>query len=483
MTNKTSLFLSFGLLLTLGLSSASCGRVYDEPLLTEPASTLSPNITISELKEKYSAATQDNSLSIDTDYILKATVGGNDESGNIYKTLWVQDETGGMPIAIDMSNMSTEYMVGQELLIKLKGLSINVYGGVQQIGYKEAGSKNTRIPQALFKAIAERNGFPNIENVKPVVISLSDLKDSMIGQVVEFRDVAWKEAGEVFAVKDENTNRTLTDGSKTLIVRNSGYSSFAGEKLPEGIGTVRGILSKFGRDYQLFLRNRDDVQAFRPGTPSGSNPSIPGTPTPNPGTPTPDPGTPTPNPNVPGEQGAGAILLFPGSDFDSKADFGKFGLTGAAIEDKAGMKDTKGLHVTVSQEERAGYIFSTQTKNFEAGKKYSKISFYLKGKATGSSLSINVYETRKDAKGKLAFYGFNLGNVAGNVLVKNSGTTATKEFVNNYKGSIDTKGQWVLVTLDISGIDLNTSGKDNTFAVKFGGKATYDLFIDNIKIE
>ena len=439
MISKTSRFFSLGLPLALALGFASCERVYDEPLLTEPESALTPNVTISELKEKYAAATQDKSLLIDTDYILRARVGGNDESGNIYKTLWVQDDTGGMPIAVDMNNMSADYMVGQELLIKLKGLSVNVYGGVQQIGYKEEGSTNTRIPQVLFKTIAERNGYPDITKVEPLVVTLSGLRD-------------------------ENTNRHLTDGSGTLIVRNSGYSLFAGDKLPEGIGTVRGILSKFGSDYQLFLRTKDDVLNFRPGTPSGSNPSTPSDPTPQP-----DPGTPS-------DQGAGAVLLFPGSDFETQPDFGKYGLKDATIEDGVGIKNSKGLHISGTPGGN-NYVFSTSTISAQADKTYSKISFWLKGKATGKSLSLNVYQSDG------TIWAYNLGDVTSTKVVGPKKPTASDSFVNDYKGSIDTGGKWILVTLDITGAKLNTSGSGNTFAFKDGNGATYDLVIDDIKIE
>lgn len=464
MISKTSRFFSLGLSLALALGFASCDRVYDEPLLTEPESALTPNITISGLKEKYAAATQNKSLLIDTDYILRVRVGGNDESGNIYKTLWVQDETGGMPLAVDMSNMSAEYMVGQELLIKLKGLSVNVYGGVQQIGYKEEGSTNTRIPQVLFKTIAERNGYPDISKVEPLVVTLSGLKDDMIGKLVEFRDVAWQEPGEVFAVKDENTNRHLTDGSKTLIVRNSGYSLFAGDKLPEGIGTVRGILSKFGNDYQLFLRTKDDVFGFRPGTPSGSNPSTPSDP------------TPQPDPGAPSAQGADAILLFPGSDFETQADFGKYGLKDSAVKDGVGMKNSKGLHISGIPGGN-NFVFSTTSSSAKADKTYTKISFWIKGTAAGKSLSVNVYQ----ADGTI--WGYNLGDVTSSKMVAPKKPTASDTFVNDYKGSIDTGGKWVLVTLDITGAKLNTSGSNNTFAIKDGKAATYDLVIDDIKIE
>ena len=57
----------------------------------------------------------------------------------------------------------------------------------------------------------------------------------------------------------------------------------------------------------------------------------------------------------------------------------------------------------------------------------------------------------------------------------------TPQESNQYVGLIDTKNEWRLVTIDLTGKTLKTSG--DIFAVKVGSGAKYDLHIDNFKID
>ena len=129
---KTYKFLFLSVLM-LGLLF-SCTKEYERPPLTEPLyEGAEANITIKKLKEQYKDII--NPTLIDIDYILKAVVIGNDISGNIFKQLYVQDETGGINLGVDQNSVYTEYRVGQEVYINLKGLYMVKYGGQLQIGY------------------------------------------------------------------------------------------------------------------------------------------------------------------------------------------------------------------------------------------------------------------------------------------------------------------------------------------------------------
>ena len=114
------------------------------------------------------------------------------------------------------------------------------------------------------------------------------------------------------------------------------------------------------------------------------------------------------------------------------------------------------------------YVFTTvaQAEGPTSGK---TITFYIKG-TSGKSLSLNVYTS--DGQ----YQKFNLGTVEGTSDI-NLDAVANSQ----YTGTIDTKGEWVKVTLNISGLDLSTSG--NFFALKVGKEVAYDLMIDDFTIE
>jgi len=92
---------------------------------------------------------------------------------------------------------------------------------------------------------------------------------------------------------------------------------------------------------------------------------------------------------------------------------------------------------------------------------------WVKGSAA-KSLSFNVETT----SGRV-FY--NLGAFGAENI-----TLAAQEN-NQYTGAVNTNGEWKLITLNIEGLTLNSTG--DLFAVKAGSRTTYDLIIDNIKID
>lgn len=163
-------------------------------------------------------------------------------------------------------------------------------------------------------------------------------------------------------------------------------------------------------------------------------------------------------------------LLAPGSDFEDwnafLAGLNSFGLKYAVSAD--GGVTGKAMHINGAPTKN-DFAF-TFTVPEGAPATASSISLYIKGTTSAKSLSFNVYT----ADGK--YKPFNLGTVekATDIVLEYSAQ-------NGYTGPINTDNQWVKVTLNVSGLQLATTG--NYFAVKVGGPDTYDLLIDDITIE
>lgn len=259
-----------GFVLLFGLL-VSCEREYNAPPLTEPNYTgANANITIAKLKSMYKSITAPTL--IDVEYVVKGVIIGNDVSGNIYKQLYIQDETGGINLGIDQNSIYTEYRVGQEVFVHLKGLYMVMYGEQLQIGFDK--TQANRIPWEIFNFHTFKNKWPKAENAEPTTISLSKLEESNVNRLVKLENVYFVDGGKVpFSTADATTNRILKDGNgNSIIVRNSNYANFAATQLPEGAGTVIGVLSKFRADWQLLLRSVDDCQNFGQPIPGGTTP-------------------------------------------------------------------------------------------------------------------------------------------------------------------------------------------------------------------
>lgn len=281
------LFKSYLLMLIAAFVMVGCADNFDRPPIVEPtaANADKVNTTIYDLKFKY---WDDARNYIDTigqteageDIIIKGRVVSSDETGNIYKSLVIQDETAALALSINQSSLYTTYRLGQEVVINATGMYIGKYNGLQQLGYPEWYAQGnaweaTFMAPEFFQEHAEMNGFPKVNEVDTLVVSLGSLPSDPAGlcqwqsQLVRLDDVMFTEADGkvVFAEDDASANRTLQDlNGNTIIVRNSNYADFRSQKLPIGTGSVVGILSYYGTAWQLLLRSAEDCIGFSTDT-------------------------------------------------------------------------------------------------------------------------------------------------------------------------------------------------------------------------
>ncbi|WP_462377912.1 DUF5689 domain-containing protein [Phocaeicola plebeius] len=194
---------------------------------------------------------------------------------NIFKKIYLQDETGAIEMEVDQSSVYNYYPVGQTVYVDLNGLSISVYGDEQQLGHPEGYLYRT--PWEDFEKHVSKDGWANPENAKPVVIddisTINAAPDNYKFKLVQFTGVTFQNGGKgIFAPEDGYGEENITDShGNTIMIRTSNYASFAGNKLPEGKGNVTGILGRFRGTWQLTLRTANDVSDFTGSNEEGGN--------------------------------------------------------------------------------------------------------------------------------------------------------------------------------------------------------------------
>ena len=270
--------LSLPVMLLALAATTACDRDYDMPPLNEPSYQLpadAETITIAQLRTKYAAATSSSPVTIEDSLFLKARISGDDRSGNIYKQVYVQDETGGISFLVDQSSVYTDYAAGQEVYIDLKGLCISVYGNEQQIGHPSGYLYRT--PYEDFEEHVHKNGWPDESQLTLKEFSnISRLSDDTQGNkftLVRLTGVHFTEGGSTtFAESDGYGTHELSDQyGNTIDVRTSNYADFAAETLPVGTGNVIAILGRYNGNWQLTLRSIDDVYGFDGTAPDDSD--------------------------------------------------------------------------------------------------------------------------------------------------------------------------------------------------------------------
>src|SRR5690606_11014289 len=247
--------------LLVALVIAACERDYTPPPLTDPKYSCKLNtISIKQLKTQFKNIRATTEVA--DEFIIKGTVVGNDESGNIYKQIYIQDETAGLNIGIDQNAIYGTYQVGQELFVHLKGLYMLKYGDELQLGM--AKTQANRIRWDDFQTRAFANSWPNMKNVEAKKRSISDMSEEYLHQLVELNDIRFINGGKnAFITGDRTTNESIKDASgKTLDVRTSNYADFSREPLPKGKGKLFGVLGRFNGAWQLVLRTKSDIGNF-----------------------------------------------------------------------------------------------------------------------------------------------------------------------------------------------------------------------------
>lgn len=269
-----------------------CDDDLDRPPVILPEATIHPNSTILEVKTKYWQSDKNYAAEIgltdnDEHVIISGRVISNGQSGNVYKSLIIQDETAALSFSINNSKLYETYAIGQEVVVDLTALNIGKYNGLQQVGQPQAyqqGYEVSFMDLDLFQEHAQFNELPEPSKVQTLSVTIPELMAATTpdklcqwqSQLIKLDSVRWEEAGQLFTEANKSTNRYLVDaqGNK-MLVRNSNYATFATDTLPYGTGSVVAIASYYGNDWQLLLRSADDLIGFDKNSGSGQNPNTP----------------------------------------------------------------------------------------------------------------------------------------------------------------------------------------------------------------
>ncbi|MDE7407776.1 MAG: hypothetical protein K2M76_05090, partial [Muribaculaceae bacterium] len=187
--------------------------------------------------------------------IISGRVVSSDYTGNIFKTLIIQDATAAITVSLDATSLWSRYAMGQEVVIDLNDVWIGRYNGLMQIGMEDNGGIN-RMPLQFFTQHAQLNGPAYISQpdgskvmnpVDTAIVTLGEVNSyasdpamfrEWSSRLVRFNNVYFEGGGALtYANLEETAKRyILDDNGNTLMVYNSGYSNFWSKTMPAGHG-------------------------------------------------------------------------------------------------------------------------------------------------------------------------------------------------------------------------------------------------------
>jgi DNA/RNA endonuclease YhcR with UshA esterase domain len=241
---------------------------FDTPPINGEDPALTVTTTIAELKQLF----EGEPVEITDDLIIAGVVSADDESGNFYKDLIIEDASGGILIRIDRADAYVNFPVGRRIFIKCKGLWLGDYNNLIQLGGTLAPDPVNPGVNGIADALIDQFLFPGQYNltVIPTLTTIADLNrvdnNRFQSMLIKLENVEFDNAskGQMFAdaSNPQNGAKNLTvtdcDGNK-IIVRTSGYSSFASLLASEKIGTLVAVFSIFNETPQLKIRDENDV--------------------------------------------------------------------------------------------------------------------------------------------------------------------------------------------------------------------------------
>lgn len=275
-------------------SMTACQDHFDDMKMETPAATIQANMTIAEFKAEFWQ--DDNNYCVEiparedgSHYIISGRVISSDYDGNIFKCLYIQDETAALPMSINQYNLYMTNRRGQEIIIDLTGMYVGKYNGMLQLGFPEwydqgACWETSFMAPELFNLHRQYNGNPDASRIDTILVTdFSQLSSDAAGlqkwqgQLVRFNNAIFANAGKpgeklCAEYHSSGYNQALNiNGGGELNVRTSGYAKFWNTPLPAQACDVVGILSYYGtQGWQLLLNDVNGLMNI-------GNPSIKGT--------------------------------------------------------------------------------------------------------------------------------------------------------------------------------------------------------------
>ncbi len=160
------------------------------------------------------------------------------------KNLVLQDESAG--IAVRLTEDNKTLAKGDEVVIFLKGLSLQSYQGTLQFN---------NVPLAKIATVSKGN------KVEPVAITAEQLVSGEYeSRYVAVSDVqsAKEDDGSWVQGGSHTSKNFIAKTGESFVVFSSKYSSFGGEKVPSGSGVLKGIVVIFNGTVQISLTSKED---------------------------------------------------------------------------------------------------------------------------------------------------------------------------------------------------------------------------------
>lgn len=240
------------------LLAVGCNRASEPRFGQSPAAT---RLSIAGLKTLCDAA---SSARIARDATICGEVVANDLYGEFLREIIIQDDTGGITVAIESQQLADRFPFGAIVEIRCNGLSLCDYGGKIEIGTEPGDDgKPGEIPEEEIDRYLRTVGTAETEP-RIRILRFGEVTERHVDTRVRFEGVRFVETGAAWCDTDPETGRLVStereivdsDGNR-FFVRTLWSCYYGTEPLPEGDGALTGVIDYFGGKYTLRVTFRE----------------------------------------------------------------------------------------------------------------------------------------------------------------------------------------------------------------------------------
>ncbi len=264
------------------VSSCVTDDAFNIPNFNCVEANLTANKTVQSMYDLASPTIKQFPDNITGEDILEAYVVSSDRGGNFFKSLSLQTlgtnttPPLGFSIPVDVTSLFTVFEPGRKVYVKLNKKYYNITNGSLIIGdlFLNASGNATigRLSANTYGNTLVRSCEVKSEEELVRTLTVDQAKlDANLNTLIELSNVQFVDAAVGTTYFNPNnviggaTNHLLTNNSGNMVIfRTSSFARYAGEIVSGQSGKIRGIMTKFGSDYQFIARTFGDVKLTNP---------------------------------------------------------------------------------------------------------------------------------------------------------------------------------------------------------------------------
>lgn len=213
------------------------------------------------------------------DDILEGYVTSSDETGTFYNTICLQNlatntsQPVGCSISANFSSFGKGFTPGRKIYVKMKGLYTAIVDGSLKIGALFEGEVGRISENEWQNFLFPSSTIVNEDSMTRTVSLTAAANNANLNTLIDIDNVQFADGSLTRTYFDIDsggnaTNHNIVDvnGGTTRYFRVSAYALFAYQNVPSGRGKIRGVMTKYGSDFQFLVRHQNDVKLVNPRT-------------------------------------------------------------------------------------------------------------------------------------------------------------------------------------------------------------------------